>query len=79
MQLGSNHLKVYAEFTDGLGRGVRVQESAPARPRCVEIFHDHDSQGAFSARLTRPMAIRLIDALQKFLAEDMQPMIDLQD
>jgi hypothetical protein len=75
----SDDLKVYTEFKDGYGRAVRVQESTPARPRCVDIFHDHYSQGACSARLTRPMAIRLIEALQKFLAEDMQPMIDLQD
>jgi hypothetical protein len=79
MQSDSHGLKVYGEFNDGFGRGVRVQESTPARPRCVDILHDHYSQGACSARLTRLMAIRLIDALQKFLAEDVQPMTDLQD
>ena len=79
MPQGSGDLRVYVEFKDGHGRGVRVQESTPARPRCVDIFHDHYSQGACSTRLTRPMTIRLIEALQKFLAEGMQPMIDLQD
>jgi hypothetical protein len=57
---------VYDDFTDRYGHRIRVQRSSLATEAAVWIFTD-DEQG--SAHLTVEMAVRVRDALDKFITE----------